>query len=425
MKYVIMIITFLIALSYKQVHIHGSPITAQLPNKGNSSKITIKNSIIYHVTKSIQSVETDTFLSRRINIGPVVNGIAELQKVRERVSQLCSSIPKVIKERQKKVEMNLEKQNKINFYFLDEAGKASHTEARQRCTAKGLMLPEVYDLETKKALKSFMEKNQITSAHAGIYFDTLYYLQRFYTTGFPLWMSSQKKFLRYNPKQNSFDEVTTSYYNIHTLPEAKFFYTPTAELAFFYEELPDKQDILITPNYYRGTRHKVQEFATWVICQKKWNGTGFKGGLFPRTDLPEGWANTIIDIPDGKIMEALKKGKRSTGQETTDEKSVLEQGCQGIVDDLGEISERSNFRLINLLSLVDISVQSTDAGRQSLRQTELNNSTTSKNERSRRALPMFLFTNGVKSIWSLMGFVDKIRTNRRLNRLEDSVCVLG
>jgi len=160
------------------------------PAEGDLSRITIKNSIVYHFMKNVKSIESDIFVSRRIDIGPLTQGISEIAGVADRVSSLCAEIPSLVKKAKIKVEEEIKKTldlelNKPKFQFLAIAGKAPHTEARQRCRAQGLSLPEIYTHSEYNEFIQFLDKHQIGSAHAGIYFDEEYSIQRFYSTGMP------------------------------------------------------------------------------------------------------------------------------------------------------------------------------------------------------------------------------------------------
>ena len=111
---------------------------------------------------------------------------------------------------------------------------------------------------------------------------------------------------------------------------------------------------------------------------------------------------------------------------------------KNVADHLTEVKERSSSRLTDLLALVDITIQtqnpsthkrSTDI--EAYEETNITNidvynepslvNHSDTVNRATRGLPAFLFMNGVRSIWGLLGFVEKIRTNRRLNKLEEAV----
>jgi uncharacterized coiled-coil protein SlyX len=116
---------------------------------------------------------------------------------------------------------------------------------------------------------------------------------------------------------------------------------------------------------------------------------------------------------------------------------------------MSETLERSSTRLANLLSLVDISIDTELPGSDKVKR-DSGNFTDSKITESEimgntrlsrdllkngkrlykvgktinrlnRAGPLFALTTGFRAVWSLFGFVEKIRTDRRLKSLERAV----
>jgi len=105
--------------------------------------------------------------------------------------------------------------------------------------------------------------------------------------------------------------------------------------------------------------------------------------------------------------------------------------CHSIAAHVQEIETRSRERLTKILNLIDISI-SINAS--------LPNDQETKPYRKRRgigksiaktimkkgtkSMGLFLLKTGIRSIWSLFGFIERIQTNRRLNRLEKDVAQL-
>jgi len=118
-------------------------------------------------------------------------------------------------------------------------------------------------------------------------------------------------------------------------------------------------------------------------------------------DTPGGHKYTVI-IPDPTIR-------------------ITRDICNSIASQVSEIEIRSRDRLTKILNLVDISItiNATSARREKRAFAPLKLLTKSKG-----SLGLFLLKTGIRSIWSLFGFVERIRTNRRLNRLEKDVAQL-
>jgi len=91
--------------------------------------------------------------------------------------------------------------------------------------------------------------------------------------------------------------------------------------------------------------------------------------------------------------------------------------CDSITSHISEIEGRSKSRIAKILSLIDISIDM-NATRVMSRHKR------SVMDKSKRSIGMFLLKSGIRSVWSLFGFVEGIRTNRRLNRLEKEVAQL-
>lgn len=94
--------------------------------------------------------------------------------------------------------------------------------------------------------------------------------------------------------------------------------------------------------------------------------------------------------------------------------------CDSIASHIGEIETRARGRLAKILSLIDISINMNDtqAASRSKRSSFL------KKVMGKRSIGTFLLKSGIRSVWSLFGFIEGIRTNRRLNRLEKEVAQL-
>lgn len=103
---------------------------------------------------------------------------------------------------------------------------------------------------------------------------------------------------------------------------------------------------------------------------------------------------------------------------------ITQDICNSIAAQISEIETRSRERLTKVLNLVDISItiNATNASREKRGINPVK--MLGKMAKGKQSLGLFLLKTGVRSIWSLFGFVERIRTNRRLNRLEKDVSKL-
>ena len=150
-------------------------------------KLVIKNQIAYHFKKVVREVKQELFVSRRIDASLLFAGIQVLQKTEAEVRKLCESLP------DKGQAMTVVNQQIIQqivttapvvvttpktaapkkepFVLVASPFYASFKEAKARCVALGMQLPEIYSEDQKNALLDFMKKNAISQVFAGIEFD--------------------------------------------------------------------------------------------------------------------------------------------------------------------------------------------------------------------------------------------------------------
>ncbi len=73
------------------------------------------------------------------------------------------------------------------FIYLPLVKEVTFAEANARCHALDKQLPEIYDDYSMAALAMVMKENKLTVVHAGIAFDPATAMQRFISTGMPLY----------------------------------------------------------------------------------------------------------------------------------------------------------------------------------------------------------------------------------------------
>jgi hypothetical protein len=94
---------------------------------------------------------------------------------------------------------------------------ASFAEAKARCTARKMQLPEVYHMVQQDLLSSFLRAHNLSSCFAGLQQDILDSTFRFISTGYPI---------RRIPHENiTMNNAIIPLDTIMDDPDAKFMYT--------------------------------------------------------------------------------------------------------------------------------------------------------------------------------------------------------
>jgi hypothetical protein len=127
------------------------------------------------------------------------------------------------------------------------------------------------------------------------------------------------------------------------------------------------------------------------------------------------------DIPESPQQNSSSTNK---GAESTENVASLKEYCASIATQADELQKEMKDKLTNLLLLVDISMQldvrNPDSYRDK-RSTSVqpsDNSTVSERTRRSPFLAKFAFTTGIRMVWSLFGFVEKMRMNYKVKKLE-------
>jgi len=233
-------------------------------------------------------------------------------------------------------------------------------------------------------------------------------INRFIKTGFPAWQMYQTHLYKKDEK-GVYSPV--QWHAIIGNEDVRFYYTHRGDMGFVEEFGPSYDHFPAPTRSYRQRFKKLTQFVADVVCQLRWDGTGLN--KLPKSH-PPGWTEDPIAVNEPMAVTPKKRSVKITSQLTP-----LEDLCYSVAEHLSETYDRSSLRLSSLLALVDISVS--DQTQLPSRNERNSANQTQETSRSKRGLQSFMFVNGVKAVWSLFGFVEKIRTNRRLNRLEKEV----
>jgi len=371
-------------------------------------KLVIKNQIGYHFKKVVREVNQELFVSRKIDASLLFAGIQVLQKTEKEVRKLCKNLPS-----QAPMMATTIQSTETRVVHVDQAGKpvqrepfvlintpqySSFKEAKARCIALGLQLPEVYSANQLNLLSEFLKKNFISQCFAGIEPDLSDSIPRHISTQYPIWKTACTRFRYCDSEQDK--DLGWTIDDGH----AKFMYKADKSLC---ASLDIKGNPIVNKKYAdpnNREQHKVlDQLISRVVCTPQWDG---------RTDinLPnDNFKKGGLDVQtrfnrDLRRRKQLRIRRSDSINDTANMRNVLTL-CFGVADQAKESYEDIQSKMTDLLALVDITVHTEMA-----------------NERRQKRIPLFLakfiFVTGVKLLWQLFGFVQKVKMNKRLKNIE-------
>lgn len=404
------------------------------------SRVIVKNSIAYHFVKNVKSVEMDLFVTRRIDVAPMLQGIDKIQHIHQRVLSLCRRIPSMLVQSSKPTNISAPPPPglKATMYLVPTYRSVTRSEAEGVCRSKNYQLPEIYDNREMIELNILLLRFNISYVHAGIRWDFEENIHKFISTGLPFWYAFQRQLYRYDPSLPSKWD-TIEWNKVAARSEARFVYMPDGSIGAFLENNVMSSQYQFRRDYWNWETNYSPFVAKSVICQDRWDGTPILS-----VDTPEPWKLDKHSIPYSDVRKPSKvrgKAKRAARPDlpggpdkTTTRKpyqeklapmhsTPLEEFCYSVGNHLGETAIRSRDRLTNLLSQVDISINNYIDDRDITKRDTMDVDLRYNNTASRvpRDLATVIFKTGLKGIWTLIGFIDKIRTKRRLGKIEKTL----
>ena len=446
----------------------------------SADRIILKNSIAYHFVRNVKSIDAEVFITRRISITPLVQGITQLREAKLKLEDFCSQIRgrmTGLRAPNGKTTSKVGKRSYEEFVYFPEIGPVTFNEGTARCNHQQMQLPELYSRTSSERLIQLMTAYNLTNTFAGITFDPISSLQRFIGTGLPWWQGVYNLTYSRGGFPDDISDITDA-------PHIRFIYTIFDKLVTMYESpSPGLSKNSFNADYRREEKSIALTVAP-LICQEKTLAdlptTTFRTGSNPNTFkyFLTGYNATIHPF-----MNKTKRVKRQTASRgsriiaevaakhaeqrklasdkltfatmapiakfTSTELNnfrtkrlavedtrieLAQEICSSTASYISEIELRSKARLEELLKLVDITIkvnEATDTTKDkrspasdenfSPNQSDNFNDGASPYRAKRSPLGLFLLKNGVRSVWSLFGFLEKIRTNRRLNKLEKEV----
>ena len=384
-------------------------------------KLVIKNQIAYHFKKVVREVNQELFVSRRIDVSLLFAGIQVLKKTETEVRRLCTNLPAnapseagaptlISETKIVHVDQSGSPIYKEPFTLINDPVYLSYKEAKARCLAMGMQLPEIYDTNRQKALTEFMRKNSIALCFAGIEPDLSDSIPRHVSTQYPIWKTAYTKFRICGTNEDS--DIGWSIDDGH----AKFMYSINESLCVSHDFVDNPINLKKYADHELRQQHKtLTQLMARVVCTPKWDGRTDihiptdqfnKGGIKVQTRFSRG---TFLGRNRSKLK--MKRIGRSATASSSSNMQNIQTLCFGVSDHANESYRDIQSKLIDLLALVDITVH-----------TEIINETRQKR------IPLFLaktvFVTGVKLLWQLFGFVQKVKMNKRLKNIESMLKVI-
>ncbi len=173
---------------------------------GKVENLKIKNNIGYHFKKKVRQVAQELFISRKMDTTLLIQGIDALKQLANKLNGYCSGIPSRLNALKSSEFKTLRGQTHIGadrFVHLSQIKDTTFIEAKARCQALGKQLPEIYDDYSMLVLSSLLREKQLTAVWAGVQYDSTTAMQRFISTGMPLYRGFSKLEVYYQGKMTT------------------------------------------------------------------------------------------------------------------------------------------------------------------------------------------------------------------------------
>jgi hypothetical protein len=352
----------------------------------------------------------------------LIQGIDALKQIAQKLSSYCSEIPSrliSLKDSETKILSNYDEGEGERFIFLSQIKEITLMEAKARCQALGKQLPEIYDEYSMQTLSLLMRNKKVSTVWAGIQFDPNTAIQRFISTGMPIYRGFSKLQVYHEGKSTSmrllFDDS-----------HANFLYAHNNSLCVTIDDSAPGASVNFTGGAYgaRNFREKALVFTqitSSVICENKWNGKGFEmvhpnfdqANIILRDftiDTKRADPNSPYRLYTTVVTPNIDNQKEKKMSYDIKEMAITYKiTCHSIVDHANDTHKSLKDKTDNLLALVDISYHLE----------QMNND--NRKKRAFSFLSKVIFKTGFKAIWGLFGFAQQIRQDIKIHNLEKQI----
>ena len=372
---------------------------AELFNKDEKmDKLVLTNQIGYHFKRVVREVSQELFVSRKVDVSAIFHGILVLNETQKSLVKYCNGLSKAVVE-----PTDNTKVSQTGYIHCVQPDRASFSEAKARCEALGMQLPEVYTQVQLKELNAFLIKNNIKITFAGIQPDPLDAIHRFISTGFPIWRMPQDQIL---------DHQNRTVTRAHVIDDlnAKFQYRSDGNILASWDD-PSVIYSNIGDHQFRTKQPSLSQLLLPIVCEPKWDGrsyTHFRSdtNMWPELPTKNRFGRSInVRSTENRIVT------RSVISDSRYPKNSLKEYCLSVSEQASEVHQEMTTKMSDLLSLVDISIQI--------------DSNQLKQRKKRSAfLATFVFSTGVRLIWSLFGFMQRMRLNKKVDRIDGDLSIV-
>lgn len=369
-------------------------------------KVIIKHQVGYHFKKIVRTVELELFISRKISVAPIVEGVQTLRQVQLQLDEYCNNLSGQkweSSERTVNVISNppiFEPQKPFSnqLYHVSYVKSASFAEAKARCQALGMRLPEVYTKEEAEELSKFLKANSLESSFAGIEYDVQEGIQRFITTGLPIWHG-------YYKRVNLMSDVVKTIDIKPTLDDAhgRFMYSKGNFMEVFTPKHGPVHEKYTFNTEYWNWKTDYHQLVSPVVCAPPWKGDNLV--ISPTTKVKD---ITVVNYSrEKKIKRSISKvAVKSTPL------ANLQATCKNIVNRIGDVHINTNDKMTDVLQLVDISV---------VQQNTLNSGRKKRENVRNKRMIGFALKAGASLLWNVFGLYQNVKTEKRIKKLETAM----
>ena len=422
--------------------------TALFDKNQQMDKLISKNQIAYHFKKNVREVTQELFISRQLDVSALFLGVQALRQTSQELTKYCDTLGG--HSNPKSPLMPNAYYGKSPYVHIGIPQYASYAEAKARCKAIHMQLPEVYSEAQREQMSSFLRLNKLNNAFAGLEPDIPDAIYRFASTGYPIWKTPHKQAIMHNDVPVNIEAILDDL-------NQKFMYSKNGELRVYsVNSISSNPYFNLGANNYRDAVKDFSQIVGAIVCEPEWNGLTYNfpidKGLVGETQVYSHPRRSVDDEP-------LKKGNSDSNDNSVDKDTsnkgypnstdwmysdgpsnkgdsdqsipeTMKEYCISIATQASDISDDMGVKLKNLLSLVDITVLLDNDSRLQKKERDLSDTMlepydpnqVAANRKKRFAfLAKFIFTTGIRLIWGLIGFVDKIKTKRRLVKIESKL----
>jgi len=345
-------------------------------------KLILKNHIGYHFKQVVREVSQELFVSRRINVSTLLGSVQSLKVTHETLHIFCDKLQNSVSD------TKLAGRSKVStFTKIKHPTFASFVEAKARCEAKGMQLPEIYTQSDSQRLREFLRKSQTNSCFAGIQFDNIAGIHRYISTAYPVWEGILPDTVL------EFEGNKDILLKFVTIPNARFvyMYDGRVQVMLDHSHVNKEKDLR---NWIDNDRKIFDSVMKPIICEQKWSGF-----------LAPAKTNLMNPLPGLVLQARVERSSEVNDEIDTDKLTGLKGLCYSVANQAREIYKDMSDKLNELFEMIDISVHLEDLTR----------------VKRFPFLALFVFKTGFKLIWGLVGFLDKLRLDRKVDAIEDGM----